>query len=94
MRNAPTNLTAKQGTGSGTAQVSFTSHVQGDPAEVQICTGDPNLDTNWQYAATLANNSGLLRGFTPGVLVWFRVRSSGPGGLMGAWSTTASLRVI
>ena len=35
-----------------------------------------------------------MDGFTPGVVVWVRVRSAGLKGVMGAWSDPAQIRVL
>jgi hypothetical protein len=94
VRPAPTNLSVKHGTASGSVKLRFKQSVSGDPAEVQTCTSDPNVDANWSHFTTLPNSSGLLEGFTPGVLLWVRVRSIGPGGEKGAWSDPAQIRVL
>jgi hypothetical protein len=35
-----------------------------------------------------------MSGFTPGVVVWVRVRTVDLRGVMGAWSDPAQLRVL
>ena len=94
VRPAPTNLRLKQGMASGSMDVRYTQSVSTDPAELQTCTGDPNVEANWTHAATFPGGAGTLAGFTPGALIWVRVRSIGPGGEHGVWSDPAQLRVI
>ena len=94
VRAAPQDLRLKQNTLSGSIDVRFTPFMKGDPAELQTTLGDPSLSTGWTHAATFPGSSGTISGFTPGVIVWVRVRSIGPSGTPGAWSDPAMIRVV
>ena len=94
LRSAPVGLRLKQGTASGSIEVRFKQQVADDNADVQTCTGDPNVDANWTHAKTFTGGVGVLEGFTPGSVVWVRVRSIGPGGTLSPWSAAENMRVI
>ncbi len=62
--------------------------------EVQTTTGDPNVDANWQTKGIFQGGRAEMSGFTPGVIIWVRVRTVGLKGVMGAWSDPAQIRVM
>ena len=94
VRPAPQYLVLKQGTASGSFGVSFTPYMSNDSQQVQTSLTDPGIDANSTQAAILKNGSGTLTGFTPGVVVYVRVRSISPANVNGAWSDLSHLRVI
>ena len=61
---------------------------------VQANTGDPNNEADWQTKGIFKGGRAELDGFTPGTLVWVRVRSVGLKGVMGVWSDPAQIRVM
>jgi len=61
--------------------------------EVQSCTGDPNTEANWSYRGSFSGGRAELDGFTPGTVIWGRVRKIGKGGEVGGWSDPAQIRV-
>ena len=58
------------------------------------CTGDPNVETNWQHAGMFSGGRAVISGIVPGKAVWFRVRTAGLKGVMGAWSDPAKIMVV
>jgi hypothetical protein len=56
--------------------------------------GDPNNEAQWQQRALIKGGKGELSGFSPGIVVWVRVRSVGLRGVMGAWSDPAQIRTL
>ena len=52
--------------------------------EVQKCTDDPAVEANWQHAGMFGGGKATIGSLTPGALVWFRVRTCGLKGVMGA----------
>jgi hypothetical protein len=62
--------------------------------EVQTTTGDPNVEASWQTKGMFRGGRAQMNGFTPGTLVWVRVRTVGLQGVMGAWSDPAQIRVV
>lgn len=94
IRPAPQYLVLKQGTASGTIGVSFTPYMSNDSQEVQTNLTDPGIEANWMQAAVFKNGSGTITGYTPGVIVYVRVRSVSPAGVNGAWSDLSHIRVV
>jgi hypothetical protein len=62
--------------------------------EVQTTMGDPNEETDWLTAGVYRGGRAEIGGFTPGSLLWLRVRTIGLRGIMGAWSDPAQIRVL
>jgi hypothetical protein len=60
--------------------------------EVQTCIGDPNTPANWTYRGSFTGGKAVLDGFTPGTVIWGRVRKIGTGGEVGDWSDPAQIR--
>lgn len=60
--------------------------------EVHLCDGDPTVAGNWSYRGSFSGNRAELNGFTPGNVVWGRVRKIGTGGEVGDWSDPAQIR--
>ena len=91
---APTNLRLSQGDLSGSVLARYKADRQPSTNEVQTTTGDPNVDANWQTKGMFQGGRAEMSGFTPGVIVWVRVRTVGLKGVMGAWSDPAQIRVM
>lgn len=91
---APTNLRLRQGDLSGSALARYKPERVQSTNEVQTTTGDPNVDANWQTKGMFQGGRAEMSGFTPGVIVWVRVRTVGLKGVMGAWSDPAQIRVM
>jgi hypothetical protein len=91
---APTNLRLKQGDLSGSLVARYKPERSASTNEVQITTGDPNDEASWQTKGIYRGGRAEMDGFTPGTVVWVRVRSVGLKGVMGAWSDPAQIRVL
>lgn len=91
---APANLRLKQGELSGSLVARYKPERANSTNEVQTTTGDPNDEASWQTKGIFKAGRAELDGFTPGVVVWVRVRSVGLKGVMGAWSDPAQIRVL
>jgi hypothetical protein len=61
--------------------------------EVQTTTGDPNTAAGWTLGGMFSGGKATLSGIIPGTTVWFRVRTAGIKGVMGAWSDPAKIMV-
>jgi hypothetical protein len=62
--------------------------------EVQTTTGDPNLEASWTTKGFYQGGRAEMDGFTPGIVVWVRVRTVGLKAVMGSWSDPAQIRVL
>lgn len=91
---APTDLRLRQGDLPGTILARYKPDRQPSTNEMQCTTGDPTVDANWHMKGLFQGGRAEMDGFTPGVIVWFRVRSVGLRGVMGAWSDPAQIRVL
>jgi len=91
---APTNLRLRQGDLSGSFVARYKPERSPSTNEVQTCTGDPNNAADWHTKGLFRGGRAVLDGFTPGTVVWVRVRSVGLKGVMGAWSDPAQIRVL
>ena len=49
---------------------------------------------NWSTKGLYQGGRAEMDGFTPGGIVWVRVRTVGLKGVMGAWSDPAQIRVL
>ena len=90
---APQNVVLRQGDVSGSALFRYRPERQPSMNEVQTCTSDPNIETNWKTAGLFSGGKANLNGFAPGTTVWVRVRTAGIKGVMGAWSDPAKIMV-
>ena len=91
---APAELRLRQGDLPGTILARYKPERQPSTNEMQCTSGDPNVDANWQTKGLYQGGRAEMDGFTPGVIVWFRVRTVGLRGVMGAWSDPAQIRVL
>lgn len=91
---APTDLRLRQGDLSGTLMARYKPGRQPNTNEVQVNLADPNNEAGWHTKGLFQGGRAELDGFTPGSVVWVRVRTVGLKGVMGAWSDPAQLRVI
>lgn len=91
---APTDLRLRQGDLSGTIVARYHAERQRSTNEVQVNTGDPNSETDWHQKGMYQGGRAEMSGFTPGGVVWVRVRTVGLKGVMGAWSDPAQIRVL
>jgi hypothetical protein len=89
----PQNVRWEDGTTSGAAILRWKGDGKGSMYEGQTCTGDPNVEANWTYRGPFSGGRAELSGFTPGTVIWGRVRKIGTGGEVGAWSDPAQFRV-
>ena len=89
----PQNARWEDGTVSGAAVFRWKGDGKGSVYEVQTCTGDPNVEANWTYRGSFSGGRAELDGFTPGNIIWGRVRKIGTGGEVGGWSDPAQKRV-
>lgn len=91
---APQNLRLVQGDMSGVIVARYKPDRQGSTNELQTCTGDPNTEADWHTKGMYQGGRAEMDGFTPGTVVWVRVRTVGLKGVMGAWSDPAQMRVV
>jgi hypothetical protein len=91
---APTDLRLRQGDLSGSILARYKPDRVPSTNEVQTTTGDPNVEANWHTKGMFQGGRAEMSGFTPGVIVWVRVRTVGLKGVMGAWSDPAQIRVM
>ena len=91
---APQNLRLAQGDLSGSIVARYKPDRQGSTNEVQTNTGDPNTEASWATKGMYQGGRAEMDGFTPGTLIWVRVRTVGLKGVMGAWSDPAQIRVL
>jgi hypothetical protein len=91
---APTHLRLKQGVQSGSFLARYKPSRRNSSNEVQTCTGDPNNEADWHTKGIFQGSRADLEGFTPGIVVWVRVRTVGRKGVMGSWSDPAQIRVV
>ena len=89
----PLNVVVRQGDVSGAAVARFTPQRQRSVTEAQMCTGDPNVEANWKVAGLFTGGKASFSGIVPGTVVWFRFRTVGLNGVMGAFSDPAKLMV-
>jgi hypothetical protein len=90
---APMNLRLRPGDLSGSFVARYKPERSPSVNEVQTCTGDPNLEADWHTKGLFHGGKAELAGFTPGTVVWVRVRTVGLKGVMGAWSDPGQIRV-
>lgn len=62
--------------------------------QVEVNTVGPANEAEWKHYGTVSGGRMQLAGFTPGKLIWVRVRTHGIRGVLGNWSGTAELRVL
>ncbi len=91
---APTDVRIRQGDLSGTLVARAKTARGRSLLEVEMCTGDPNVEENWKPAGTFSGGKVMLSGIVPGTTVWLRMRSAGLKGVMGAWSDPAKIMVV
>ena len=91
---APTDLRLRHGDLSGSIVARYRPERQRSTNEVQTNTGDPNVEADWHMKGIYQGGRAEMSGFTPGGVVWVRVRSVGLKGVMGAWSDPAQIRVL
>ena len=89
----PQNVRWEDGTVSGAAVLRWRGDGKKSLYEVHTCTGDPNTEANWNYRGSFSGGRADLEGFTPGTVIWGRVRTIGLGGEVGGWSDPAQKRV-
>lgn len=62
--------------------------------EIQQCTGDPTLETNWVLVKSASPSRVTLSDLTSGTRIWVRVRAKAPKDVNdGPWSDPATLIV-
>jgi len=90
---APTDLRLRPGELPGSFVARYKPERSPSVNEVQTCTGDPNLEADWHTKGMFRGGKAELDGYTPGTVVWVRVRTVGLKGVMGAWSDPGQIRV-
>lgn len=91
---APKNLRLLHGPLSGTILTRYNAQRQPSTNEVQVNTGNVNMEADWRTVGVFQGQRALLRGLTPGTRIWVRVRTAGLRGVMGDWSDPAEIMVI
>jgi hypothetical protein len=90
----PTNVRLRHGELSGSVLIRFTPARAKSFNQLQTCTGDRNVEANWHDAAFFPGGRFLSTGHTSATSVWFRLRTAGLDGVMGAWSDPAKIIVV
>jgi hypothetical protein len=91
---APADLRLRQGDLSGSIVARYKPDRHQSTNEVQTATADPTVEANWHTKGIFQGGKAALDGFTPGGVVWVRVRTVGLKGVMGTWSDPAQIRVL
>ena len=91
---APSGLALRNDELSGAIVARYKPERSPSTNEVQINTGDPNAEADWHMKGIYKGGRADMNGFTPGTVVWVRVRTVGLKGVMGAWSDPAKIRVV
>ena len=91
---APGGLQARAGDLPGSVIARYKPDRSPSVNEVQVNTGDPNLETGWTTVGLFSGGKATLTGLTPGALIWVRVRTAGIKGVLGVWSDPARVRVL
>ena len=91
---APADLRLRQGDQNGSIVARYKPDRPGSTNEVQTCTTGPDEEANWSTKGMFKGGRADLKGFTPGIVVWVRVRTVGLKGMMGLWSDPAQMRVL
>lgn len=91
---APTNVRLEALEVEGSFKARFKPDRTPSANEVQVNLGDPNDEAAWKPRGIFLGGRAELEGFPPGTVVWFRVRTAGLKGVMGAWSDPAKVRVL
>jgi hypothetical protein len=91
---APETIAIKHGVLPGTVLYRFKADRRPSGNEVQKCLGDPNKEADWQAAGLFRGGRVALSGLPPGQIVWFRARTMGLKGVMGAWSDPVQIRIL
>jgi|ERR1051325_1121997 hypothetical protein len=91
---APIDLRLRHGELSGSIVARYKADRHPSTNEVQVNLGDPNNAAGWQTKGMFQGGKAVMDGFTPGTLIWVRVRTVGLKGVMGAWSDPAEIRVL
>jgi len=89
----PENVRWEHGTVSGQEVLRWKGDGTHSMYEVHVCTGDPNTPANWTDRGAFSGGRAVLDGFTPGTVIWGRVRKLGKSGDYGNWSDPAQIRV-
>lgn len=88
----PQNVRWEASNLSGHATLRWKGDGKGSVYEVQTCTGDPTAEANWTYRGAFSGGRAELDGFTPGGIIWGRLRKIGTKGQVGGWSDPAQIR--
>ena len=88
----PANVRWEDGTVAGQAILRWKGDGTRSTYEVHTCVGDPNVAANWTDRGSFTGGKAVLDGFTPGTVIWGRVRKIGTGGEVGDWSDPAQIR--
>jgi hypothetical protein len=89
----PQDLRLTQGGTSGAIKFRWKSNASRTGCELQTTTGDPNNDAGYVYKGSFTGGKTEIGGYTPGTVVWGRLRKIGRNGETGPWSDPAKLMV-
>lgn len=90
---APTSVAVKHGPDSGSVVVSYDQVPYAGSYEIQVCTGDPNVETSWQPGKQYSNRRVTLQGLEPASMIYIRVRCHGTGE-PGPYSNNVNIIVL
>ncbi len=91
---APTSVVLRHGDVPGSIVARYRPPRANSINEVQVCTGDPNVEANWAHGGLFSGGKATLSGLAIGTTIWIRIRTVGLKGVMGNWSDPAKIVVI
>jgi hypothetical protein len=89
----PPTVTAKHGKASRRVVLSYSKVAGGGSYEIQICRGDPNVESSWSVVGQYKQCRVEIEGLEPAQTVYFRVRCHGAGE-PGPFSNIVSIIVL
>lgn len=91
---APLDVRLSHGTVSGTCDVRHRPGRANSRNEIQVTTGDPNVEAGWRTVGIFSGGKATFGGIVPGTAIWVRIRTAGLKGVMGVWSDPARIIVV
>jgi hypothetical protein len=91
---APSNFTFTRGDASGTLVASAGNLPGAGSFNLEICTGDPAVEANWQSKGTFLHCSKIItNGYTPGKIYYGRLCGIGTNG-PGVWAVSEGVMAV
>jgi hypothetical protein len=91
---APDNLVAQPTDKRGQAYLRWKSRYGSRMKQVFVCSGDPNVESNWELIGVTTKSTYLVTDLDPNKIYWFRVNAVCAAGITGysdpAWVRAAA----